>query len=204
MSENVARQLIRWRFLLSFVLVAIAVWLSTAMSTFTFNADFRIFFDADDPLLVGYESMEKEFTQSYTQVFILKAQKGDLFTAERLAAIQSLSDDTWRMPFVTRVISVANHQHTSAEGDELWVEELFDEPENYDAATLARVKNIIINEPELQNRVIDKQGQIALIIAYFDIAQNFSPRTNQHTLANFRMTIALLITCTAKRNRLQY
>lgn len=171
MSDTVARLLLRWRFLTSFILVAIAVWLSTAMGTFTFNTDFRMFFDADDPLLVSYESMEKEFTQSYTQVFILETKTGDLFTAERLAAIQSLSDDTWRIPFVTRVISIANHQHTSADGDDLWVEELFDEPEKYDAATLARVKNIILNEPELQNRVIDDRGQIALVIAYLDIAQ---------------------------------
>lgn len=172
LSETIASQLIRWRFLLSAILIATAAWLTSAMSSFGFSADFRIFFDDDDPLLVAYESMEQEFTQSYTQIFILEAEQGDLFTADRMAGIEWFNERAWRLPFAARVISLANHQHTSADGDDLWVEDLFDQPETYTDEQVAHARNIVMQEPELLNRLVSDDGRIALVIVYLDIAED--------------------------------
>ena len=172
MSNAIATHLLRWRYLFTLILLGITAWLSASLGNFGFNADFRIFFDDDDPLLVAYESMEKEFTQSYTQIFILESKEGDLFSPERLDGIQWLNDKAWRLPLAERVISVANHQHTSADGDDLWVEDLFDQPAEYSSDQVKRIRNIVLNEPELVDRLINDSGNIALIIVYLNVHEN--------------------------------
>jgi len=172
MTQTLATQLLRWRYLLSIILIAIAAWLTSAMGSFGFSADFRIFFDDDDPLLVAYESMEKEFTQSYTQIFVLESERDDLFSQKKMDGIQWFNERAWRLPFATRVVSVANHQHTSAEGDDLWVEDLFDFPAEYSDQQVAHARDIVLNEPELVDRLINDRGDIALVIVYLDIAED--------------------------------
>lgn len=172
MSNSIASILLRYRYLLSIILLAIAAWLSSSMGSFGFSADFRIFFDDDDPLLVAYESMEKEFTQSYTQIFILESENDDLFSNQQLAGIEWFNNKAWRLPHVSRVLSIANHQHTSADGDDLWVENLFDNPEEYTAEQVEHVQQIVLNEPELLGRLINTNGRIALVIVYLDISES--------------------------------
>lgn len=167
--ESIANWLLRWRYLSTVVLLVITAWLVTALDTFGFDADFRIFFDHDDPMLLDYETLEREFTQSYTLLLVVEAKQGDLFTRQRLDALQSLSDASWRLPHVSRVLSIANHQHTSAEGDELWVEDLLDQPSDYDDSELARARSIALSEPELVGRLISSDGRIATVIAYLDL-----------------------------------
>ena len=66
MWQRIADNLIHWRYVSSLLLLLVSAWLATSLGSFGFNADFRIFFDDDDPLLVAYENMEQEFTHSYT------------------------------------------------------------------------------------------------------------------------------------------
>ena len=171
MWQKVADNLIHWRYLSSLLLLLVSAWLATSLGNFGFNADFRIFFDDDDPLLIAYENMEQEFTHSYTQIFILEADNGDLFNADHLTGIQWFNDQAWRLPFVSRVISIANHQHTTADGDDLWVEDLFDPYTDKDQQYQQRIKNIVLAEPELKDRLINEAGNISLVIAYLTISE---------------------------------
>ena len=171
MWQRIADNLIHWRYVSSLLLLLVSAWLATSLGSFGFNADFRIFFDDDDPLLVAYENMEQEFTHSYTQIFILESDNSDLFNANNLAGIQWFNDQAWRLPFVSRVISIANHQHTTADGDDLWVEDLFDPYADKDQHYQQRIKNIVLAEPELKDRLINQTGNISLVIAYLNISE---------------------------------
>ena len=171
MWQRIADNLIHWRYVSSLLLLLVSAWLATSLGSFGFNADFRIFFDDDDPLLVAYENMEQEFTHSYTQIFILESDNSDLFNANNLAGIQWFNDQAWRLPFVSRVISIANHQHTTADGDDLWVEDLFDPYADKDQHYQQRIKNIVLAEPELKDRLINQAGNISLVIAYLNISE---------------------------------
>tara|TARA_B100000767_G_scaffold269436_2_gene291272 strand:+ start:2004 stop:4283 length:2280 start_codon:yes stop_codon:yes gene_type:complete len=171
MWQTIADKLINWRYLSSILLLLISGWLAASLGNFGFNADFRIFFDDDDPLLIAYENMEQEFTHSYTQIFILEAKNGDLFSPEKLAAIQWFNDQAWRLPFTSRVLSIANHQHTIADGDDLWVEDLFDPYADKDPDYSQHIKDIVLAEPELKDRLINSAGNISLVIAYLNIAE---------------------------------
>lgn len=170
-SEHLFRHRL-WYALLSIVLCLVLMQrggLLSEDSDIGFATDYRIFFDEDDPQRQAMEAIEQEFTKSYTLVYILEALDGDLITAERLQALQWLTDKSWRLEHVQRVNSLSNYQHTSADGDDLWVEDLFYEPADYDSEALQRVRDIALSEPELAGRLISHDAQVAPVIAQINI-----------------------------------
>ncbi len=168
-TASIVAVLLRWRYLLSAVMIGFSVWLATGIGALGWAVDFRLFFDEDHPVRISYENLEREFTQSYTLLFIVEAESGDLFTAQRLQAIEDVTAAAWRLPHVSRVISLANHQHTTAEGDELWVEDLLDEPARFSDADIARTRRIALAEPELVGRLISADGTVATVTAYLSL-----------------------------------
>lgn len=165
MADSLAATLVRWRFPFSLALLMLCAWLVVGVGQPGFATDYRIFFDEDDPALQAYEKIEREFTKSYTLLYLVEAREGDLFTPRRLAALQDLTARVWRLPRILRVNSLSNYQHTHAEGDELWVEDLLDHPADFDPQQVARVRRIVMNEPELRGKLVSDDGRVSMVVA---------------------------------------
>ena len=84
--------------------------LSLGTFQLTFRSDDRIFFSDENPELSRLRDFEAKYGREDGILFILTAAEGDLFTPEKLAAINELTDRAWRMPYVKRVDSVTNFQ----------------------------------------------------------------------------------------------
>ncbi|HEY5601783.1 MAG TPA: MMPL family transporter, partial [Gammaproteobacteria bacterium] len=125
-----------------------------------FTADYRVFFGKDNPELVAFESLEKMYTKNDNVMFIVTPKDGNVFTPETLKIIQALTQQGWQVPYSIRVDSIANFQHTQAQGDELTVRDLVPEDEPLDAAALDKIKTIALNEPLLKQRLISKTGHV--------------------------------------------
>ncbi len=125
-----------------------------------FTTDYRVFFSKDNPELVAFESLEKMYTKNDNVMFIVTPKDGNVFTPETLKIIQELTREGWQVPYSIRVDSIANFQHTEAEGDELSVRDLVPEEEPLDAARLEKIKTIALNEPLLKQRLISKTGHV--------------------------------------------
>ena len=98
--------------------IALTLGLAGGLSKFQNNNDPRIFFTEDNPDFKRFVSLEDNFTANEVVLFVIHPQDDNLFTAEALAAIESLTEDAWLLPHATRVDSLANFQHTEVEGDE--------------------------------------------------------------------------------------
>ncbi|MFT5706169.1 MAG: putative RND superfamily exporter protein [Oceanospirillaceae bacterium] len=128
-----------------------------------FKGDYKVFFSEENPQLTDFEAMQEVYAKSDNAVFILNPKNGDVFTPENLSAIHWLTNESWQIPYSTRVDSVSNFQHTIAEEDDLIVEDLVLDPELLTSADMPRIKQVATTDPLLLNKIVSKTGHITIV-----------------------------------------
>ncbi len=126
----------------------------------TFTNDYRVFFGEDNPQLVAFENLQDTYAKSDNVLILLVPEDGEVFTRETLGAVAWLTERAWGTPFSTRVESLSNYQHTTAEEDDLIVADLAYEPAALSDADLLRIRDIALNEPVLINRLISARAHV--------------------------------------------
>ena len=126
----------------------------------TFTNDYRVFFGEDNPQLVAFENLQDTYAKNDNVMFLLVPEDGRVFTRKTLGAVAWLTERAWQIPFSTRVESLSNYQHTTAEQDDLVVADLAYEPELLSDDDLLRIRDIAVNEPVLINRLISAKAHV--------------------------------------------
>ena len=80
-----------------------------------------------------------------------------------------MTDQAWQIPYVIRVDSVTNFQHTSAVEDDLIVEDLINEVDAEETYYQSRLK-IALEEPLLLNQSISKE-KVSAVNAVLQFAE---------------------------------
>ncbi len=150
------------------------------------DASYRSFFRADDPLVVSLDRNRQLYESGDTLLFMVAAGAGDLFGGEGLQAIEALTARSWELPLVLRVDSIGNFPYSWAQGDELYVDELIDDPAALDADARARIRRIATSDPALVGRLVSADGAAAIVVA------SFSGETAEQLTANQRVYDAAL------------
>ncbi|QBL08246.1 RND family transporter [Rheinheimera sp. D18] len=150
-----------WWVLLSTLLLV--VLMSSGISQLYFRGDFRIFFADDNPQLLAFERMQDEFNKTDNILIGIAPAEGSMFNKEVLTLIKQMTDAAWQTPYSIRVDSITNFQHTQADEDDLLVEDLLLNTNQLDAAKIATIRHVALNEITLVNRLIAKDGQLAAI-----------------------------------------
>lgn len=126
----------------------------------TFNNDTRVFFSDKNPQLQAFESLENTYNKITNVLFVIAPQDGDVFTRETLEAVEGLTQESWHIPFSSRVNSIANFQHIEASGDDIIIEDLVQNAHEYSDEAIEGVKNLALKEPELVNSLISPSGHV--------------------------------------------
>jgi len=155
--------LLRYRALLAIASLMLTVLIAYGSQRLHFEADYKIYFESDDPHLLAHEEIQDTYTKTDNISILLRPKEGDLFTPRMLALIHELTEHAWQTPYVLRVDSVTNFQHTSAENDDLLVDSLLFETEGLDQNRATQIKKIALSETELYNRMVSKDGKTGLI-----------------------------------------
>ena len=132
-------------------------------SKLTFKSDYRVFFGEENPQLTAFEQMQATFTKNDNVAFIVAPKDGQVFTESTLAAIHKLTEESWQIPYSSRVDSITNYQHTTAEGDDLIVEDLVLEPELLPELDLNQLKEIALSEPLLVNKLVNQEASVTVV-----------------------------------------
>jgi len=143
--------------LLTLILVALA---ASGGKNLAFTNNYRVFFSAENPELLAFESLEKKYSKNDNVLFVLEPKSGDVFTPDVLATIEELTEKAWQIPYSSRVDSLSNFQYTEAEEDDLVVRDLFADAKNLSAEDIAKIKAISLNEPLLFKRLISDRGHV--------------------------------------------
>jgi len=161
--SSYGRFLIRWRWPVILATLAIFGWLGSGGRHIRFAGDYRIFFSDDNPLLAAFEELQGSYSRNENVLIALAPRDGRVFTAETLAVVEELTAEAWQIPHSTRVDSLANFQHTRAEGDELIVEDLISDARSLTPEEVARIEEVALGEPRLRNRLISPEGHVTAV-----------------------------------------
>ena len=163
MEQRLIDFLIKFRYLLALLSIGITVVIANGASNLYFDTDYKSFFSKTDPRLVAHLEIEETFTKSDNLTVMLKPMDGELFTKRNLSIIHEITELAWQAPYVMRVDSLTNFQHTKADGDDLLVANLLEHPEDLTSATIENIKQIALTEKAIVNRLLSGDGGTALI-----------------------------------------
>lgn len=159
-EANYGHWIIRYRWI---VIIACLIGVLVAASGgrfLSFTNNYRVFFSEENPQLKAFDALERMYTKNDNVMFIVTPKDGDVFTKETLSAIEELTTQAWQLPYSIRVDSISNFQHTSSEGDDLIVQDLVEDAENFSVQDLLRIKEAALSEPLLKNKLISKTAAV--------------------------------------------
>lgn len=158
LTRRIARILVRHDLAAFLLAVALLGFLSLGLRDLTLSSDNRNFFGGDNPEITAMLRMEDTYSSADSVVFALVAET-DAFTPEKLALLREFTEEAWQLPYAVRVDSLANFQHSHAEGDEIIVEELIPPDTGPAELDAERIRRIALNSSELVNRLVSEDGR---------------------------------------------
>ncbi|MEK7322424.1 MAG: MMPL family transporter [Pseudomonadota bacterium] len=124
------------------------------------TADYRIYFNPDDPHLAAAEALQETYVRSDNVLFVLAPRDGQVFSADTLGAVKTLTAKAWKLPYGQRVDSLTNFQYSYADGDTLVVRDLVPDPAAINETERRAVRDIALQEPALARRLISPDGKV--------------------------------------------
>lgn len=128
-----------------------------------FRGDYNIFFDGTNKQFLAFDEIQTTFAKTDNLAIVVAPDNNDVFTPATLQLIQNLTNDSWQVPYSSRVDSIANYQHTEAFEDDLLVEDLLYEDYELTPDRIAKVKKISLTEPVLKGALISEKGDVTVV-----------------------------------------
>ncbi|WP_303316435.1 efflux RND transporter permease subunit [Flavivirga abyssicola] len=150
----------KWPVLLATLVLAIGLG---SQGNMEFDGDYHVFFSKSNPELEAFDALQDKYTKDDNVVIVLSPSNGDIFTKENLTAIEALTAEAWNTPYSSRVDALTNFQHTSADGDDLYVDDLSYESSLKTDAEILEIKEKALKEPLLVNRILNEKGSVTAI-----------------------------------------
>jgi predicted RND superfamily exporter protein len=154
---------IRYRWFVPVIAVLMAVGIGSGASKLEFSNNYRIFFSSDNPELTAFENLQATYTKNDNILFVLESDGGAAFTSSTMDAVEKLTEAAWQIPFVIRVDSVSNFQHTRAIEDDLIVEDLVVNAVDLTPAELDHRKAVSLAEPLLLNQLVTSSAAVTAV-----------------------------------------
>ncbi len=150
----------RWPVLILTLLLTLGLGSQGKME---FDGDYHVFFSESNPELEAFDALQEKYTKDDNVVIVLSPSNGDIFTRENLMAIEEITAEAWNTPYSSRVDAITNFQHTSADGDDLYVDDLSYESATKSDQDIVKIREKALNEPLLVNRIINEGGSVTAV-----------------------------------------
>jgi len=160
MLERYLNHITRWHKPTVFISVLVVLILAAGVTRIQLTNDFRIYFGKDNPQLSAFEQLEETFGRQDLVYFFLQPKSKDVFDRQVLSLVWELTEQSWDLPYVDRVNSLSNYQHTEAKDDELATDYLINDPNLLTDEAIQRIRQIVLNEPVLINNMIPPDGSV--------------------------------------------
>lgn len=159
----------RWLILIfSFITTAV---IATGAQNLTFSNSHRIFFSSENPELQALDGFLETYSKTDTVIFVLHNPEGSALNKTSAQTIEELTEKAWLLPFVSRVDSISNFQHTYSEDDELIVENLIEESEFLTEEEIHQRQQVALKEPILLGNLISDDAKTVAVTATFNLPE---------------------------------
>lgn len=177
----------KWPVLIATLILAMGLG---SQGNMEFDGDYHVFFSKSNPELEAFDALQEKYTKDDNVVIVLTPSNGDIFTRENLTAIEELTAQAWNTPYSSRVDAVTNFQYTSAQGDDLYVDDLSYESSNKTEAEIEVIKEKALKEPLLVNRILNETGTVTAINVTVRLPGEDSAKEIPEVTAFIRSTIS--------------
>ena len=140
-----------------------AATVGSGASRLEFSTNYRVFFSDANPELQAFENLQNTYTKNDNFFFVIEPASGEAFDANTLAAVETLTEEAWRIPYAIRVDSISNFQHTYAIEDDLIVEDLVSDASSRDAAWLNDRRDVALAEPLLRDQILTEDASVTAV-----------------------------------------
>jgi predicted RND superfamily exporter protein len=155
-----AEWLLKYRWLVLLISLLLIGGLTAGAKNLKFSTDFRVYFGADNPQLIAFDEVQNVYSKNDNILLMFEPKNGDIFEPRFLEAVRAFTEDAWKLPYASRVDSIANYQHTEADGDDLKVQPLIGPDAGLTPERIAWIKQVTLNEPLLVGRMISPSGHV--------------------------------------------
>ncbi|WP_298473243.1 MMPL family transporter [uncultured Maribacter sp.] len=150
----------KWMVLILTLILALGLG---SRGNMVFDGDYHVFFSKSNPELEAFDALQDKYTKDDNVVLVLSPENGNVFTKENLIAIEELTAESWNTPYSSRVDALTNFQYTSAEGDDLYVDDLSYESGSKSVSEIEEIRKKALSEPLLVNRILNKKGSVTAV-----------------------------------------
>lgn len=133
------------------------------LAGYHYSKDHRVFFDAHNPLLVGFEKLQADYSRTDTVLVAVAPKSGNVFDPAFLASLQELTAKSWKVPFVQRVESLTNFQRVQVEGDSIATGDMVPAATQLNAEALADIRTAALAEPFLVDALVNREGSVTAL-----------------------------------------
>jgi len=161
--------IIKLRWLVLILSIAGTLALASGGRFIEFSNDYRYFFTEQNPNLQAFEKLERTYSSPDTLLFVLKPEEGLATTSRILGIVKEMTEQSWQIPYVIRVDSLTNYQHTKAFEDDLVVADLVLDPSTLTLEQAEEVRQIATSEPATALRLISKDSTTTAVFATLKI-----------------------------------
>ena len=162
---NYTKGIIKLRWLVLILSIAGTFALASGGRFIEFSNDYRYFFTEQNPNLQAFEKLERTYSSPDTLLFVLKPEEGLATTPRILGIVKEMTEQAWQIPFVIRVDSLTNYQHTKAFEDDLVVADLVKDPSTLTPELAEEVRQIATSEPATALRLISEDSTTTAVFA---------------------------------------
>lgn len=155
-----SRWVIRWRWPVVVAALVLAALTGSGAKGLFFDTNYRAFFGGENPQLTAFEDLQDIYTKNDNILFVVAPADGEVFTPRTLEAVEQLTKAAWQIPYALRVDAVTNFQHTTAEEDDLIVQDLVEGAAGKTPEQLAAAREVALAEPFLRRRLIDDEARV--------------------------------------------
>ena len=164
MKNTVIDGLLKYRWLFFVASIALLVFMASGFKHFVFDASPRIYFEEGFGPYEDFLEMEDTYGRDFKVFIMLSAREGDVFEPTHLQALNELTEQSWLLPFVSRVDSLSNFQFTYSQDDELFIEDLFSQELINNANIIDTRKQFALSSKETVSRLVSPDGKHAAVI----------------------------------------
>ena len=174
-GEKIAEFAVSQKLLTIFLCIMLTLFGGYGIKNLTFSGDYQIFFGEENPELQRFLNFEATFGKADNVSFVIIPKEGDIYQPHIIEAVHDITNQAWNLPFVSRVDSLTNFQHTYAEGDDLIVEDLiFDKKEISLPNQMRRLKGIAENEPLLHKFITAPNGGATIVNSILQVDRSIA------------------------------
>ena len=128
-----------------------------------FRGDYQVFFEDDYGPLKDFEQMQKVFTKTENVAILMVPDSGDVVTPDMLNLVREFTDMSWQTPYSSRVDSLTNFQYTWSEYDDMMVDNLVPDQDEFTPEELERIRSIALQEPSLRGNLISPDSKATMV-----------------------------------------